>query len=65
MVEDSPTSDEPPQAIKAQAALARMNGLAPAAHLQEIHLLEVGAAGPLGEAGGQRALGRGGVYLLR
>jgi len=64
MVEDAPTSDEPPQTIKAQAALARMNGLAPAAHLQEIHLLEVGPAGPLGEAGGHRALGRCGVYLV-
>jgi len=55
MVEHSPTSDEPPQAIKAQAALARMNGLAPTAHLQEIHLLEVGAAGPPSEAGGHRS----------
>jgi len=65
MVEDSPTSDKPPQTIKAQAALARMNGLAPAADLQEIHLLEVGAAGPAGEAGGHSAIGRRGVDLLR
>ncbi len=65
MVEDSPTSDEAPQAIKAQAALARMNGLAPAAHLQEINLLEVGPAGPPGEAGGHSALVRCGVYLVR
>jgi hypothetical protein len=41
-----------------------MNGFAPAADLQEIHLLEVGAAGPAGEAGGHRALLRRGGYLL-
>ena len=65
MVEDSPTSEEPPQTIKAQAAVARVNGLAPTAHLQEVHLLEAGAAGPPGEAGGHEALVRRGVYLLR
>jgi hypothetical protein len=65
MVEDSATSDEAPQAIKAQAALARMNGLAPTAHLQEIHLLEVGAAEPPGKAGGHSSLLRSCVYLLR
>ena len=65
MVEDSPTGDEPPQTIKAQAALAHVNGLAPTADLQEIHFVEVGAAGTPGEAGGHSALGRRGVYLLR
>src|SRR5258708_35008524 len=65
VVEDSPTSDEAPQTIKAQAALARMNGFAPAADLQEIHFLEVGAAGPTGQAGGHSAIGRCGVDLLR
>ncbi len=65
MVEDPPTSDEAPQAIKAQAALARMNGLAPAAHLQKIHLLEVAAAGPPCEAGGRSVLVWRGVYLVR
>ncbi len=65
MVEDSPTSDEAPQTIKAQAALARMNGFTPTADLQEIHLLEAGAAWPTGEAEGHSALGRRGVDLLR
>ena len=65
MVQDSPTTDAPPQAIEAQAALAHMNGLAPAAHLQEIHLLEVGAAGPPDEAGGHSFLMWCGLYLLR
>jgi hypothetical protein len=65
MIEDSPAHGEPPQAIKALAALAHMNGLAAAAHLQEIHLLEVAAAEPPGEADGDWALGRRGVYLLR
>ena len=65
VVEDSPTGDEAPQTIKAQAALARMNGFAPTADLQEIHFLEVGAAVPTGEAGGHSALGRRGVDLLR
>jgi hypothetical protein len=64
MVEDSTTSDALPQAIKAQAALARMNGLASAAHLQEIHLFEGGSAGP-GDAGGHSFLVRRGEYLLR
>jgi len=65
MVEDSPAGGESPQTIKAQAALARMNGLAPAAHLQEIHLLEVAAAGPPREAGGRSVLVWRGVYLVR
>ncbi len=65
VVEDSPTGDEPPQTIKAQAALARMNGFAPTADPQEIHLLEVGTAALAGEAGGHSALGRRGVDLLR
>jgi hypothetical protein len=65
MVEHSPTSDEPPQAIKALAALARMNGLAPAAHLQEIQLLQVAAAWQPGEARGRSALVRYDVYLVR
>jgi hypothetical protein len=65
MVEDSTTGDEPPQAIKAPAALAHMNGLAAAAHLQEIHLLEIAGAEPPAEAGGHGAFGRLGVYLLR
>jgi len=64
VVEDSPTSDEAPQTIKAQAALARMNGFAPTTDLQEIHLLEVAAAGPAGKAGGHSALRRRGMYLL-
>ena len=65
MVEDSPTSDEAPQTIKALAALARMNGLAPAADLQEVQLLEVAAASRPGEARGRSALVRCGVYLFR
>lgn len=65
MVEDATASEEPPQTIKAPATLARMNGFSPTAHLQEIHLLEVGAAAPACEAGGHRVLGRRGVYLLR
>lgn len=65
MVEHSPTSDEAPQAIKALAALARMNGLAPAAHLQEIQLLEVAAAWPPGDARGHCALVWRGGYLVR
>jgi len=65
MIEDSPAHGEPPQAIKAPAAFAHMNGLAATAHLQEIHLLEVIGAEPPGEAGGHRAFGRRGVYLLR
>jgi len=65
VVEHSPTSDEAPQAIKAMAALARMNGLTPAAHLQEIQLLKVAAAWPPGEARGRSALVRCGGYLVR
>ncbi len=65
MVEHSPTSDEAPQAIKAQAALACMNGLPSAADLQEIQLLEVAAASSLGEARGRCALVWCGVYLVR
>ena len=65
VVEHSPTGDEPPQAIKALAALARMNGLAPAAHLQEIQLLQVAAAWQPGEARGRSALVRCDVYLVR
>jgi len=65
MIEDSPTSGEPPQTIKAQAALARMNGLAPAADLQEIHLFEAGPAGQPGEARRLSALKWRGVYLVR
>jgi hypothetical protein len=65
MVEDSTARDEPPQAIEAPAALAHMNGLAAAADLQEIHLLEVAGAEPPGEADGRGAFVRRGVYLLR
>ncbi len=64
VVEDSATGGEPPQTIKAQAAVARMNGFAPTADLQEIHFLDVGAAAPASEAGGHSAIGRRGVYLL-
>ena len=63
MVKDSPARDEAPQTIEAQATLARMNGLTPA-DLQKIHLLEVGAAGPPGEAGGRSAMVRRGGYLV-
>jgi len=65
VVEHSPTSDETPQAIKAMAALARMNGLTPAADLQEVQLLEVAAAWPPGDARGHCALVRCGVHLVR
>jgi len=65
MIEDAPAGDEAAQAIKAPAAFAHMNGLAAAAHLQEIHFLEVVAAEPPGEADGHGAFVRRGMYLLR
>lgn len=65
MVEDSPTNEKPPQTIEAPAALAHVNGLAPAQPLKEIHLLDVGAAVPPAKAGSQGRLLHRGVDLVR
>ena len=65
MVENSAAAGEPPQAIEAPAALAHMNGLAPAGQFQEIQLLEVVSAEPPAEAGRSRAVVRRVLYFLR
>jgi hypothetical protein len=64
VVEDPPTTEEAPKTIKAPAAIANMNGLAPAADRQEIHLFEVVGAGTPTEADGQRGLTGCVLYLV-
>jgi len=51
MVEATHVGGEPAQTIEAKAAIARMDGRAPRVHLQEIHLLDAGAALVTGQAG--------------
>jgi hypothetical protein len=63
MIEAADAGGEPAQTIEAEAAVARMNDVAPRADLKEIHLLDVGGAAPTDRARGYNSIRRGGANL--
>src|SRR5882762_3614835 len=63
MLEAAHASAEPPQTIEADAAFARMNGLAQRLRLQEIHLLQVALAGQPRRATGGDSFATDGANL--
>ena len=61
VIEAAGARDELGQTVEAEAAVARMNGFAASFGQEEIHLVDIGGAGPTGEASGHGSLGSSGV----